>query len=193
MREPDPESGLDRRSFLSNTSTLLMVGGLATGYGTFFAMAGSYLYPSGSNKGWLFVANVTSIAPGDSFPFTSPTGVAVTITRRESSSSSDKGEGKAKSTLAENSARDTQDTNHETIPFVALSSVCPHLGCRVHWESQNDRFFCPCHNGAFDVSGKAIAGPPKTAGQTLPEYPLKIVDNNLYIEMSLESVRKLST
>jgi Rieske Fe-S protein len=75
--------------------------------------------------------------------------------------------------------------------FVALSSICPHLGCRVHWESHNERFFCPCHNGAFDSSGKAIAGPPKTANQTLPEYPLKVVDGSLYIEMSIESVRKL--
>ena len=35
----------------------------------------------------------------------------------------------------------------------AFNSTCPHLGCRVHWESDRKRFFCPCHNGVFDENG----------------------------------------
>ncbi len=77
--------------------------------------------------------------------------------------------------------------------FFALSSVCPHLGCRVHWEKHYDRFFCPCHNGAFGPSGKAISGPPADDKQNLPHYPLKIVSGSLYIEMSYRTVRRLDT
>jgi len=31
----------------------------------------------------------------------------------------------------------------------AFNSTCPHLGCRVHWQADQQRFFCPCHNGAW--------------------------------------------
>jgi len=58
--------------------------------------------------------------------------------------------------------------------FLALSSVCSQLGCRVHRESQNDRFFSPCHNGAFDRDGKPISGPPQAANQSLVGFPLKL-------------------
>lgn len=161
----------DRRSFLSTASTLAMAGGLVAGYGTFFAMAGRYLFPSGSNDAWMFVADARSIEPGASVPFESPVGVRVTITRV---------------------AVLTEDESTEETPtaesFLALSSVCPHLGCRVHWEQQNDRFFCPCHNGVFDSSGKATGGPPAADGQDLPRYPLKVVDGVLFIEMPYRSV-----
>jgi Rieske Fe-S protein len=196
------ETPQDRRSFLSNASTLLMAGGLAAGYGTFFAMAGRYLFPSSRNKAWLFVVNALSIEPGESMHFVSPTGVTVTITRRSGEALIDAplagdhlaGRTSEKETVDTEATGDmgaTSDTGLAQNSFVALSNVCPHLGCLVHWEAQNDRFFCPCHNGVFDPTGKATAGPPAAAGQFLPEYPLKIVDGSLYIEMSIETVRKL--
>ena len=58
--------------------------------------------------------------------------------------------------------------------FIALSSTCPHLGCQVRWEGQNNRYFCPCHNGTFDPSGKATGGPPGDAGLSLPRYTLAV-------------------
>ncbi|REJ93270.1 MAG: ubiquinol-cytochrome c reductase iron-sulfur subunit, partial [Planctomycetota bacterium] len=70
--------------------------------------------------------------------------------------------------------------------FVALSSICPHLGCQVHWESQNDRFFCPCHNGAFDAAGQPLSGPPKDDNQPLPQFPLKVENNLLFIQAGTE-------
>lgn len=114
----------------------------------------------------MFVTDASGVQPGESLSFESPTGVRVTITRRS----------------------DVDETSLSAESFLALSSVCPHLGCRVHWESHNDRFFCPCHNGVFDPSGKATGGPPATAGQDLPRYPLKVVDGSLYIEMPYRSV-----
>ncbi|MBN1492457.1 MAG: Rieske (2Fe-2S) protein [Phycisphaerae bacterium] len=51
--------------------------------------------------------------------------------------------------------------------FRVLSDICPHLGCRVHWEPQTKQFICPCHMGIFDEEGLAISGPPAEAGQRL--------------------------
>jgi Rieske Fe-S protein len=171
-RENDPPpadpaaQGTDRRSVLATSSTALMVCGLASGYGTFFAMAGRYFFPSGTNKAWMFVTDAQGIAPGASAEFVSPTGVQVTITRLV----------------------DDREAEPTAESFLALSSVCPHLGCRVHWEPHNDRFFCPCHNGVFDPAGKATSGPPAADGQDLPRYPLKVAEGGLYIEMPVESV-----
>jgi Rieske Fe-S protein len=44
--------------------------------------------------------------------------------------------------------------------ITVLSSICPHLGCPINWHPEESRFFCPCHGGVFDASGKHIAGPP---------------------------------
>lgn len=54
-----------------------------------------------------------------------------------------------------------------TAGIEAFDTRCPHLGCKVHWEPDKDRFVCPCHNGVFDRRGVAIAGPPADAGQAL--------------------------
>ena len=58
--------------------------------------------------------------------------------------------------------------------FAAFSSVCPHLGCRVHCEAENRLFFCPCHRGVFDSDGKATEGPPADAGQSLERIPVEV-------------------
>jgi Rieske Fe-S protein len=58
----------------------------------------------------------------------------------------------------------------------------------VHWEPNNDRFFCPCHNGAFDKSGQPTAGPPKAANQPLIQFPLKVENGLLFVEAPLTSV-----
>jgi len=164
------EAEIDRRWFLS-TATVVMTGGLAGGYGMFFAMAGRFFFPSGANRQWLFVSDADGIAPGESFSFQSPAGVDVMITRR-----------------ADDSEEEASVESLSVGSFLALSSVCPHLGCRVHWEANNNRFFCPCHNGVFDAEGMATAGPPAAEGQSLPHYNLQIVDGALYIEMPISSI-----
>ncbi len=58
--------------------------------------------------------------------------------------------------------------------FRAFSSVCPHLGCRVHWQDDESQFFCPCHNGVFDPEGRAVSGPPADAGQSLGDVPIEV-------------------
>jgi nitrite reductase/ring-hydroxylating ferredoxin subunit len=56
----------------------------------------------------------------------------------------------------------------------AFDTRCPHLGCQVHWEPDKERFFCPCHSGAFDRDGVATEGPPAAAGQSLARAVLDV-------------------
>jgi phenylpropionate dioxygenase-like ring-hydroxylating dioxygenase large terminal subunit len=61
----------------------------------------------------------------------------------------------------------------------------------VHWEAQNNRFFCPCHNGVFTPEGKATSGPPADAGQSLFRFPLKVENDLLFIEVSTDKLAAL--
>ena len=67
------------------------------------------------------------------------------------------------------------------ITYIGFSSRCPHLGCRVHWEQQQERFRCPCHQGIFSSDGVATAGPPAQAGQKLRPYPLELQGSAMYV------------
>ncbi len=58
--------------------------------------------------------------------------------------------------------------------FKAFSATCPHLGCQVRWEEENNRFFCPCHKGVFDPDGNAIGGPPADGDQDMYPVPLDV-------------------
>ena len=117
-------------------------------------------------------------ATGYTLTITDPTGADIVIARREKTE-----EEKA----AEEEGKEADPSIDE---FIALSSVCTHLGCRVHWEANNKRFFCPCHNGVFDAEGKATEGPPAATDppQTLSRYQLQIDGGNLMIEVPTESV-----
>ncbi len=44
--------------------------------------------------------------------------------------------------------------------IIALSTTCTHLGCRVVFRKAEKIFFCPCHRGKFDLTGKVLEGPP---------------------------------
>lgn len=137
--------------------------GLVAGYGSFGAIAARFLYPAGPpNARWQFVISVARFPATGSLAYTTPGGATVTVARH--------GEG------------DAQED------FIALSSTCPHLGCQVHWEPQNNRFFCPCHNGTFDASGRGTGGPPGDAGLSLPEYPLRVERGLLFIEVPVEAL-----
>lgn len=49
------------------------------------------------------------------------------------------------------------DENDTADSFKALSSICPHAGCRV--ELEKDEFHCHCHGAKFDFDGKVTADP----------------------------------
>jgi Rieske Fe-S protein len=41
----------------------------------------------------------------------------------------------------------------------AVSNVCPHMGCKVHWNSVETSWDCPCHGSRFRPDGTVIEGP----------------------------------
>jgi cytochrome b6-f complex iron-sulfur subunit len=55
--------------------------------------------------------------------------------------------------------------------FLAISRQCTHLGCTVPWIDSEQRFACPCHASAFDITGNVINSP---APRALDRYPLAI-------------------
>jgi Rieske Fe-S protein len=154
---------VSRRAALWLTSRLAMVAGLVGGYGMFAWVSGRFMLPTHTGQfRQLFVTELAGVAAGSTLLYRTPDGRTVNITRR---------------------AR-TGDASD----FIALSSTCPHLGCQVKWEGQNNRYFCPCHNGTFDPEGTATGGPPGDAGQSLPRYGLTVDKGLLYILVPAEQL-----
>jgi Rieske Fe-S protein len=138
-----------------------MAAGLAGGYGLFAWVSARFMLPA--RRGQMeeqFVGRARDLAVGASTLYQTPDGHTVNITRRG-----------AEGTVAD---------------FIALSSTCPHLGCQVRWEGQNNRYFCPCHSGTFDPEGKATGGPPGDAGLSLPRYLLTLRNGLLYVSVPVE-------
>jgi cytochrome b6-f complex iron-sulfur subunit len=59
---------------------------------------------------------------------------------------------------------------HTENGFVALSLICPHLGCTVSLAS--DGYTCPCHGSRFNLEGSVQNGPASK-----PMTILKIGEN----------------
>jgi Rieske Fe-S protein len=62
--------------------------------------------------------------------------------------------------------------------LVALSAVCPHLGCAVGWDTAAGNFLCPCHDSRFSPAGDKLTGPSERG---LDELPLAVVDGRLQL------------
>ena len=60
----------------------------------------------------------------------------------------------------------------------ARSLWCTHSGCLVNWKSDQEIYFCACHEGEYDASGKPIAGPPP---RPLADIPVIVTDTTISI------------
>jgi Rieske Fe-S protein len=62
--------------------------------------------------------------------------------------------------------------------FVAFSQKCTHLSCAVLPRPRENSFFCPCHEGRFDLrSGAPTAGPPR---RPLTRVVLEVRGRDIY-------------
>ena len=59
--------------------------------------------------------------------------------------------------------------------FLALSSKCTHLGCSLPWVEKQNKFVCPCHASAFDITGNVISAPAPRALDTFKVF----IENNV--------------
>jgi menaquinol-cytochrome c reductase iron-sulfur subunit len=61
----------------------------------------------------------------------------------------------------------------------ALSPVCKHLGCTVHWGGPEgaNQYNCPCHGAAYTKDGKNLRVAPKP----LDEFQVKTENGWIYL------------
>lgn len=62
--------------------------------------------------------------------------------------------------------------------FLALSSKCTHLGCRINIDPKTDGFVCPCHSSHFDGQGEVTISP---AARPLDMYEVSVKDGHLFV------------
>ena len=64
--------------------------------------------------------------------------------------------------------------------FRGFSNICTHLGCRVRWVTEQEGFFCPCHNAVFGPDGEVVDGPPPRA---LEEFAVKVENGQIFVAL----------
>ncbi len=69
--------------------------------------------------------------------------------------------------------------NDEFGNYHAVSALCTHMNvCQLEWDPSRRLLACPCHDGAFDVHGNVVAGPPPTPLQT---FEVEVQGDEIYI------------
>jgi cytochrome b6-f complex iron-sulfur subunit len=48
----------------------------------------------------------------------------------------------------------------------AVNPACPHRGCLVNWQADQEQFFCPCHSAWFASEGTVLSGPTQSNLET---------------------------
>jgi Rieske Fe-S protein len=145
------EKKVTRKGFMR---TIFATGGLVLGYGTLGWMVLRYLWPYKKEiRQRIFVSTIDKVPPGHTVTFSTPNGESYLLSNIE--------------------------VDGESV-YLAYSNRCPHLGCKVIWEKDNNRFFCPCHHGVFNTQGIATDGPPAKAKQRLKKCEIEIVDKSIY-------------
>lgn len=47
--------------------------------------------------------------------------------------------------------------------ITAMTAECPHLGCKIGYDGEEDHFYCPCHESSFGRDGSVNDGPSPRA------------------------------
>ncbi|HEU4521522.1 MAG TPA: Rieske (2Fe-2S) protein [Thermoanaerobaculia bacterium] len=56
--------------------------------------------------------------------------------------------------------------------FYAYSATCTHLDCIVGFQKEQNRIWCNCHGGGYDLTGRNVSGPPP---RPLTAYKVNVV------------------
>jgi Rieske Fe-S protein len=62
--------------------------------------------------------------------------------------------------------------------FKAFSASCTHRDCIVQYDPNSKQITCACHNGAYDLTGKNISGPPP---RPLEEFVVKVSGDDITV------------
>ena len=62
--------------------------------------------------------------------------------------------------------------------FKAFSASCTHLDCIVSYDPNSKQIVCACHNGAYDLTGKNVSGPPP---RPLDEFIVKVTGDDITV------------
>jgi len=71
--------------------------------------------------------------------------------------------------------------------FLALSLICPHLGCSVLWDEAKKQFDCPCHSSAFDSYGVVLSSP---APRPLDFFQVILEEGKVKVDVSRKAKRR---
>jgi Rieske Fe-S protein len=63
--------------------------------------------------------------------------------------------------------------------YKAFTAVCTHLGCTVQYKAGNKQIWCACHNGAYDLEGRNVSGPPP---RPLEIYQVHVTGDEIVVE-----------
>ena len=63
--------------------------------------------------------------------------------------------------------------------FLAVYRRCPHLGCTVQWQPEEERFLCPCHASNFDQFGNFLSQPVPRA---LDRFEIQVKDSLVLVD-----------
>lgn len=155
------EPKINRRNFLSATTVAIGgVIGISLGIPSLIYVTGpAFLTPEGEN--WIRLGSINKIDLG------TPTLFKVKIQHQTG-------------WIVDEEELSVYVITEDGREFIAMSNVCTHLGCRVRWISEKNIFFCPCHNGVFDIEGLVVDGPPP---RPLDRYETKVEEESLYIKV----------
>ena len=65
--------------------------------------------------------------------------------------------------------------------MIALWQKCPHLGCAVPWDEEQEVFHCPCHGSTFNKVGDVLGGP---APRAMDFFPIEINQEEVWVDTS---------
>jgi cytochrome b6-f complex iron-sulfur subunit len=69
--------------------------------------------------------------------------------------------------------------HHKDDTWSAMEAVCTHLACTVQYQAEENRIYCACHGGVYDIkTGAAVSGPPPKG---LKAFNVKVQDGTITV------------